>query len=74
MTIQAKDGLRYTAAEKGYSLSSVAKLAGITKVQMLRIASGENTSPDTAGKIAHALGYTVIELFHIRKDDPQEGK
>jgi len=65
MQIWANKGLKVTAAKNGMSLSSLAKQAGITRVQISRIANGENTTPDTAGKIAKALGVPVVDLFSI---------
>jgi transcriptional regulator with XRE-family HTH domain len=69
MTISAKPGLRMVAAENGMSINRLARETGITRVQLSRIASGENTSPGTAGKIAKALNRTVVDLFDIQESD-----
>lgn len=63
--VRAKEGLQLAAAEKGMSINTLSGKIGATRTQVSRIANGENTTPDMAGKIAKALGKKVTELFDV---------
>ena len=70
--VTAKDGLHLAAAEKGMSINALAVKIGVSRKQVSRIANGDNTTPDMAGKIAKALGKKVTDLFDVteRKEQP----
>jgi plasmid maintenance system antidote protein VapI len=63
--VRAKKGLQLTAAEKGMSINTLSRKIGVTRTQVSRIANGENTTPDMAGKISKALGQKVTDLFDV---------
>lgn len=65
MTIIAREGLHAEAIKKGYSMTSLAKKTGRSRVQIGNIIHGGKTSPETAKLIADALGKEVEELFYI---------
>jgi DNA-binding XRE family transcriptional regulator len=51
---------------KGFTASSLAKLAGISKFIVIRLENGEGqTRPINALKIAEALGVQLGEVFEI---------
>lgn len=69
MLMTVKAGLAAYAANRGYSLASLARKAGITRVHLTRLAGGRKTTPETARKIANALETEIEQLF-----EPEGGK
>lgn len=59
------DRLRRMLADRGFTISEAAKLAGMEKQQVHRIVSGKNPNPgiETLRKITDAMGGTLGELF-----------
>ena len=59
------DKLRLFAgmAEQGYNYKTLAEKAKVSRPTLSYINSGKNCTPETAGKIAHALGVNVLELI-----------
>ena len=70
--VRAKEGLQLAAAEKGMSINTLSTKIGATRTQVSRIANGENTTPDMAGKIAKVLGKKVTELFDVTEKKEEE--
>ena len=65
MTIVARDGLRFEAAKKGHTITSLAAKVCLSRGHLTEIIHGAHTTAYTAGLIAKELGKTVEELFYI---------
>ncbi len=50
-------------ANSGKRSSEVADVAGISNTRLNAIVNQKNVRPETAGKIAHALGVDVTEII-----------
>ncbi len=55
--------LRWHRERQALSQEELAKVAGVSRVTITRVESGEDTYPQTARKIAAALGVQPAELM-----------
>ncbi|MDY4770881.1 MAG: helix-turn-helix transcriptional regulator [Lachnospiraceae bacterium] len=60
-----KTKLLFILAEKEMKQSEVATACGMSKGNFSVIVSGKRCRPETAGKIAKALGVPVSEIFDV---------
>lgn len=58
--------IAWLIAANGHSIRSFAKKAGVSKSSLSVAISGESIAPQTAKKIADALGMKPEELFDYR--------
>jgi len=65
-----REALILALAEKGYTFSDLAAVAGVSRATLSYINNGKSCRTDVAGRIARALGKNVSEL--IEKELPRQ--
>lgn len=59
----SRDKINLAMARKGYNITQLAKVYGVSAQRMRIILNSKQVSPVTAGRVAKALGVDVTEII-----------